>query len=190
MTYHSGIRYGFLWGLLLVLLSQCSPYAGRSVLSFFFDGVPQNDSLQTELAALEDSTANSLNPEKALMVRTEIPRFIHYPYEEGECSSCHNQQSLGTMIEPQPGLCYLCHEDLGTVYTYLHGPVAGGYCTSCHDPHESESEKLLRRTGDGLCFFCHGKQSVEKNEMHQDLEGMPCMDCHNPHGGDDKYIFH
>ncbi len=114
---------------------------------------------------------------------------VHTVLKTGKCSSCHDQNSLGNMLEPQPGLCYMCHEDLSTLYKTLHGPVAGGYCTSCHDPHRSENEKLLKYTGEQLCFYCHKAESVYKNEMHQDLEGMECIDCHNPHGGEDKYIF-
>ncbi|RLD72470.1 MAG: hypothetical protein DRJ29_04065 [Bacteroidetes bacterium] len=173
----------------MVLFSQCSPYAGKSVLHFFFDGVPENDS--TSLANVEtngipdDSTGNS----NETLAFAEPEGKIHYPFGEGECASCHNEQALGTMVEPQPGLCYICHEDLAEQYSYLHGPVAGGYCSACHDPHRSANEKLLRITGDALCFHCHEAESVLGNEMHEGLEGMLCTDCHNPHGGEDKYIF-
>ena len=171
------------------MLSQCSPYAGKNLLNFFFDGVPETDTVQTGLADLEEAKSDSLGETEALLAQNVPSRIVHYPYEEGECASCHNELSLGTMVEVQPGLCYLCHEDLSQVYNYLHGPVAGGYCTSCHNPHMSESGKLLRMTGDNLCLHCHSEEDVAKNEIHQDLEGMSCMDCHNPHGGDDKYIF-
>ena len=113
---------------------------------------------------------------------------VHYPYQEKECESCHDQNSLGQMVEPEPGLCYVCHEDYGTLFTSLHGPVAGGYCPSCHNPHKSEAQYLLRFTGPELCFFCHRTASVMANEMHLDLGEMNCTDCHNHHGGDDRYI--
>ena len=189
MNQRGRIGHGFLLGVAILLLSQCSPYAGKSMLNFFFDGVPESDTAQAKLADLDEISPDSLGQGGALLALEKPILFVHYPYEERECASCHNEQALGTMVEAQPGLCYTCHEDLSTVYAYLHGPVAGGYCTSCHDPHMSESGKLLRRTGDALCFHCHAQESVEKNEMHQDLEGMFCMDCHNPHGGEDKYIF-
>jgi len=187
---HKGkIGGGILLGVAILLLSQCSPYAGKNLLNFFFDGVPETDTAHAELAVLDEIQSDSLDPAENLLSLEEGASLVHYPYEEGECASCHNEHSLGTMVEAQPGLCYTCHEDLSMVYAYLHGPVAGGYCTSCHNPHESESENLLRKTGDALCFHCHSRESVEKNEMHQDLDGMLCMDCHNPHGGEDKYIF-
>ena len=189
MMHKGKIGGGFLLGAAILLLSQCSPYAGKNLLNFFFDGVPESDTVQAQLADQGEIKSDSLGQAEALLALDKPKRMLHYPYEEGECASCHNERSLGTMVEAQPGLCYSCHEDQSTVYAYLHGPVAGGYCTSCHDPHVSEAEKLLRRTGDALCLYCHTRESVEKNEMHQDLDGMFCMDCHNPHGGEDKYIF-
>lgn len=174
--------------LVLLLFSQCSPRAGKSLLHFFFDGVPEPDS--TSLASLESEgmPADSLIVPEGSRALAESSGSLHYPFGEGECNSCHNEQSLGNMIEPQPGLCYICHEDLAEQYSYLHGPVAGGYCTACHDPHRSTKEKLLRYTGDDLCFYCHRAESVLGKEMHEGLEGMSCTDCHNPHGGEDKYI--
>jgi predicted CXXCH cytochrome family protein len=173
----------------IALLSHCSPHAGKSVLHFFFDGVPADDSIQvaptdqgTTLPVQEAHTQElAAIPEKLI--------HMHYPYKEQECASCHDELSLGRMVESQPGLCYTCHEDYGDSFGYLHGPVAGGYCTACHDPHQSEKDHLLRFSGNALCYYCHKEESVLENDMHADLDGMLCMDCHHPHGGEDKYIF-
>lgn len=188
MSRSSNIWLGTLMVGSILLLGQCSPYAGKSLLTFFFDGVPHTDSTDVKDVALDDISIDSTS--QLTETSLEVPMvYVHYPYEEKECGSCHDPNSLGTMVEPQPGLCYMCHEDFNNQYTTIHGPVAGGYCTSCHNPHRSESEKLLRFTGAQLCLHCHEAESVYKNEMHQDLEGMECTDCHNPHGGEDKYIF-
>lgn len=183
------IWFGMLTVVALILLSQCSPYAGTSMLHFLFDGVPLADSSLANKGELGDLPTDSSLYADGGALSTLPDHYIHYPYEERECASCHDEQSLGSMVESQPGLCYMCHEDLAEQYQYLHGPVAGGYCTSCHNPHDSENEHLLRMTGDALCFYCHEAESVLKNEMHEGLEGMFCTDCHNPHGGEDKYIF-
>lgn len=175
--------------VLIILFGQCSPYAGKSLLTFFFDGVPLTDSSHLKDTELVDVIIDSTDQFTEISNPGSPMVFVHYPYGERECASCHDPNSLGTMVEPQPGLCYMCHEDFSSRYTILHGPVAGGYCTSCHNPHSSESEKLLRFSGMQLCHHCHEAESVFKNEIHQDLEGMECTDCHNPHGGEDKYIF-
>lgn len=188
MKLRGKIWCGFLLLMAAILLCQCSPKASKSLLTFFFDGVPETDTLA--LAPI----GGQLNPDSTLqegevLALGEPAMLVHYPYAERECAACHDEQSLGTMTEAQPELCYMCHEDLSANYAYLHGPVAGGYCTSCHDPHSSKNEKLLRYTGDELCFHCHKKESVFRNEMHEGLDGMACADCHNAHGGEDKYIF-
>jgi predicted CXXCH cytochrome family protein len=171
------------------LLYQCSPHAGKSVLHFFFDGVPETDSSQLTGMDTAIVSPDSGAYFQEVFASSDPEPYEHYPYEEQECASCHDELSLGTMVEPQPGLCYICHEDLAGTFNYLHGPVAGGYCTACHDPHRSENHFLLKLTGDALCFYCHNQERLWKTEMHQDLDGMLCMECHNPHGGDDKYIF-
>lgn len=187
-------RPGNIWFVILVtaalvLLNQCSPYAGKGLLHFFFDGVPESDTTSLLSENPEGIMPDSSTYSEGMLASSAPSGLIHYPYGEGECSSCHNERALGIMVETQPGLCYICHEDLAVRYSYLHGPVAGGYCTACHDPHRSENEKLLKLTDEVLCFYCHEAKSVLGNEMHEDLDGMLCTDCHNPHGGEDKYIF-
>jgi predicted CXXCH cytochrome family protein len=183
------IRPLLLLSLVIPILTQCSPHAGKSLLHFFFDGVPETDSTVIADKELSEPDADTAAFALEKLAHIDPEEMLHYPYGERECAMCHDERSLGNMVEPQPGLCYLCHEDLAQSYNYLHGPVAGGYCTACHDPHRSKNPHLLRLSGETLCFYCHRQASVLKNEMHQDLEGMECLDCHNAHGGDDKFIF-
>lgn len=171
-----------------MLFGQCSRHTGKSLLTFFFDGVPDEDSTSLVQAGLAHS-GDSAKVDTSLLAIGSPEMLVHYPYAERECAACHDPSSLGSMHEQQPDLCYLCHEDFGTRYNYLHGPVAGGYCTSCHNPHLSEKEHLLRYVGYELCFHCHREESIVKEEMHADLDGMLCTECHNPHGGEDNFIF-
>ena len=182
-------------GLLLlitlgIMLKACSPHAGKKMLTIFFDGVPETDSSGVEVPAdstlLSDSNLSG-EPGPGEHLASVV---VHYPYGERECEFCHNPDALGTMVEPEPGLCYMCHEDFNDSYAWVHGPAAGGYCTSCHDPHTSREEKLLRLTGPSLCFYCHLEPDVLKTEMHADLGDMACTDCHNPHGGEDHLILY
>ena len=187
MNRQDKIGHLFLFFTGMILLCQCSPRAGKSLLTFFFDGVPETDTLTAisdQVKPLSDSTLT----EGETIAMKETNHGLHFPYAERECAVCHDEQSPGSMTEPQPGLCYNCHEDLSATYPYLHGPVAGGYCTTCHDPHSSGNEKLLRVKGDELCFYCHTKEGAVWNEMHKDFDGMGCSGCHNSHGGEDKNI--
>ena len=170
----------------LVSLHQCSPRAGQHLLTLFFDGVPVTDSIAS--GASPDSAALAGEAgETVASVAEQVPSLVvHYPYAERECELCHDPGSLGRMLEPQPDLCYMCHEDLGALYPLLHGPVGGGYCTACHDPHTSDKSSLLRLDGRALCLYCHLEEDVLRNEIHEGMEEMECTDCHNPHGGEDS----
>jgi predicted CXXCH cytochrome family protein len=190
-----GWRPTYVFVLLAILagcmvFSQCSPQTGRHMLTFFFDGIPEQDSTLTVPSTDSLISVQKEVDDPAFQVRPVKAVLVHYPYGERECGVCHDPNSLGDMVEPQPGLCYICHEDFGHSYSSLHGPVAGGYCTACHDPHSSLQEKLLRLTGKSLCFYCHLEDDVLKNEIHTGLDEMACTDCHNPHGGSDRYILY
>jgi len=185
--------YGFILLAIIggsLLLRQCSPQTGRRMLTLFFDGVPEHDSANIDVPTDSSELLQPRSSDQTELLSAGETILVHYPYGERECNLCHDPGSLGEMLEPQPGLCYTCHDDYGNSYSSLHGPVAGGYCTSCHDPHSSRQEKLLRITGSSLCYHCHQEGDVLENEMHNDLEGMECTDCHNPHGGADRFILY
>ena len=172
----------------MMLLCRCSP-SGRSLLVFFFDGVPETDTLAVQYPEQGILVQDTVWEEGEAPVPGHRGLAVHYPYGERECNVCHDPQALGSMTEPQPELCYQCHEDQSLIFPVLHGPVAGGYCTACHDPHSSENDMLLRIKGNGLCFFCHSEMRLRGTDMHSDMDGMICTECHNPHGGEDRYLF-
>lgn len=184
------IRISYIISLCLatMLIFSCSPKIGRNLLSFLFDGVPPTtqDSLSAagHLPDLALSVSLPAMPGDSLRDNT----CYHYPYKENYCASCHDENSKSEMIMPEPDLCYACHEDYSTVYTVVHGPAAGGYCTSCHHPHMSEEPKLLLRKGTTLCLYCHDSGLIARNPAHDEATIMNCTDCHNPHGGSDRYL--
>jgi predicted CXXCH cytochrome family protein len=187
-------RKGFHWqvpSLLLVVfllyLSGCSTTNNYKTLSFFFDGVPDpakttstqvNDTLNNR-----DTLAFAQNP-----VNTGPQMQLHSPYQDKKCNSCHDQSKMGKLIKNLPDLCYQCHEDFGTRYKVLHGPVAGGQCSVCHSPHMSLNADLLIRTGQSLCLHCHDAGAILKTAVHQDIKETNCTECHNPHGGENRNI--
>ena len=167
--------------LLLVFLLGCSP----KVASYFFDGVPVADT--TRLAAGDSLHTDSSG---TIVIASAAGKKLnqHPPYELKKCNICHSPGSASKLSQPEPGLCYLCHEDYSLTYKVVHGPVAAGYCTNCHRPHSSENPKLLRRSGTLLCLECHVATDVFKKPVHTGSQKADCTECHNPHGGDDRNL--
>jgi predicted CXXCH cytochrome family protein len=114
---------------------------------------------------------------------------MHADIGETDCINCHNPHGGVNKNYMVKGSCLNCHDNFDKKFTYVHGPVAGGFCGTCHSSHASSADKLLLRTGQDLCTYCHDKSLVLKNESHEGIEDMSCMECHNPHGGEDRFIF-
>ena len=165
------------------IIISCSAGEGKEVLSFFFDGV-EDETFTNQSDSLEiDENKKNLPLKKPIQVM-----FYHEVYREKQCDSCHDIDAGYDLLESQPALCYNCHDDFGTQFSVLHGPIISGYCTECHSPHLAKSQKLLKRNGRDLCLHCHNANDVYKNETHAELEDANCLDCHNPHGGDDRFL--
>ena len=184
----SGTRlYITLWLMTLVtLIWGCSPKMYPSVLSFFFDGVPDNRQHSDTLS--NDSLKTIVNPSKELLIE-KIPQkhfFYHAPYKAKECTSCHNKESMGQLVEAPPTLCYQCHDDFTTTYLLVHEPVASGDCLGCHNPHLSENQKLTIRKGQQICLECHDSGDMKAVAGHKNIGEAKCTTCHNPHGGNEK----
>jgi predicted CXXCH cytochrome family protein len=173
---------------LLAVMVSCSPKLSNGVLTFFFDGVPARDSTKSASSQVKIIDENSSDVFRPLPVEVSKEYFVHYPYKEKECFSCHDEKSKSELILSQPDLCYSCHEDFSKKYKYVHGPAAGGYCTSCHNPHMSKEKFLLIRTGQQICLNCHEVKSVLKSDAHKDIADTECTLCHNPHGGENRFI--
>ncbi len=168
--------------LLLVSLIGCSP----KVVSFFFDGVPEQDTLRI---ASSDSVSRDSNGVVVIAsLSAGAPVTTHPPYGLKKCTICHNTGSAGKLSQPEPGLCYLCHDDYSLNYKVVHGPAAAGYCTKCHQPHSSANSKLLRMTGQQLCLQCHESKDVFSVKAHTAIGDADCTVCHDPHGGNDRNL--
>ena len=88
--------------------------------------------------------------------------YYHEAYGSKTCQNCHDNTVGNDLLEPQPALCYNCHDDFTEEFTFLHGPVSSGYCTECHHPHLSKNQMLLKKTGQELCLNCHEESDVLK----------------------------
>lgn len=172
--------------VLLFVLAACSPDSRYRVLSTIFDGVPDPNATVVSNDTISNEQSGLMN----IGVNTSSSINLHYPFQEKECNSCHLPNSMGQLSQEQPDLCYTCHDDFSNTYKVVHGPVAGGYCTTCHEPHKSKNKALLKREGQDLCLHCHVPADVLVNETHSELDGMNCTECHNPHGGSDRFMFY
>ena len=170
------------------LVVGCSPRAGHKVLSFFFDGVPGNFQKNGNAhdSLVKHNTNNVLASNKP--VKATKVYYYHPPFFDKECTKCHNNTTSSTLASPMPGLCYTCHKDFRTKFSYVHGPVAGGFCNVCHSPHRSENRNMLKREGQAMCTYCHARENVMVVKAHAGIGDSDCQKCHDPHGGSNRYV--
>ncbi len=111
----------------------------------------------------------------------------HQDNDISNCTECHNPHGGDNRFMPQKGSCYKCHENFNNKLKYVHGPVAGEYCTTCHSPHVTKTFKLLKKQGNALCLNCHDKKLIFETNYHKNTD-KTCTKCHNPHGGDNRFF--
>lgn len=175
------------WLTVLLIIASCSVQEHYSALSFFFDGVPNpEEEIQTLAKDADESKTGDLSAASAQILEPAV--FIHQPYREKQCASCHNQGRMGSLKDSQPGLCYQCHTRHQSTHNFEHGPVAGGYCSQCHHPHRTSEKNLLLRSGEDLCLKCHKAIEVSESVFHNISEETDCIVCHNPHGSENQSL--
>jgi predicted CXXCH cytochrome family protein len=115
-------------------------------------------------------------------------KYVHAAMEDGDCSSCHEQQDDEHAFEyPEEDdeLCLACHDAFDQKKNQ-HAALEEG-CTSCHNPHESDSRHLLEAESvDELCSLCHDAFDQKMNR-HDALDD-GCTSCHAPHESDSQYL--
>lgn len=170
----------------IITISACTVQNHYPALSFFFDGVPDTqvtnpDDVGYKPIVNQDSINSAEN-------KSTPQLYVHQPYQEKDCASCHNKGQMGTLTESEPELCYQCHSSFEGKYKIEHGPAAAGYCTGCHNPHRSKEESLLIRTGDEQCLHCHESARLYKDSYHIESSDNLCVSCHDPHGSDNHLL--
>ena len=117
-------------------------------------------------------------------------KVLHAPVDAGECTSCHELVSAEThtykFVAEGKALCEECHEDVTEEHKFAHGAAAGGGCVTCHDPHGSDQEKMLVRSGPDLCLRCHTAvaQCLADSAHKHSPATEDCLGCHSPHGAE------
>jgi predicted CXXCH cytochrome family protein len=122
--------------------------------------------------------------------------WAHAPYEDGDCSLCHERndaKSPGKLILPITELCESCHDEFAGVMArpHLHKPAKKS-CVNCHNAHDAPEKKLLHAPLLKLCGSCHEdtvKEMATAKVKHGAIErDASCMNCHNPHGANSERL--
>ncbi|RME26375.1 MAG: hypothetical protein D6800_06420 [Candidatus Zixiibacteriota bacterium] len=109
------------------------------------------------------------------------------------CALCHDGVTpLRPAGSQSEYLCFKCHEERRGMFSreFIHGPVAGGSCTTCHDPHASRYDHILKQPVPILCYSCHVRLEAETNEatVHPPYEQGRCTACHDPHATNNRWV--
>jgi predicted CXXCH cytochrome family protein len=172
--------------MIFLISASCSTERGYEVLSFFFDGVPEDIFLDKgeQVDSLISTDTNRIVQEDLIV--SQIKRYIHEPYRERQCELYHNQ-SRGQVLEDKK-LCFNCHESYELSRLNVHVPVSEGECSSCHQAHQSEFPYLLKQEGAEICGVCHDAVQTENNPVHAFIDYSNCMKCHDPHGEENTFL--
>ncbi len=166
-----------------MVASACDTVSNYETLSFFFDGVPKQDSTIIKL----DSIKFNQNAQKAL-IASQLVSHSHKPFSNRECAKCHQSSFSNKLNKEINDLCFDCHTELVKDSLFVHGPVASGYCFKCHEPHSSTNKRLLLKVDQNLCYECHLKTEISINVAHKEIQDTVCWVCHNPHSYSKQYF--
>jgi predicted CXXCH cytochrome family protein len=167
-----------------VLVTQavcgCSTDADKRyrTLSFFFDGVPNPHAPAGSAAARGESDEFAPNA-------PVINAYVHKPYADGKCTSCHTGAAGGYESYTAVGsdVCLKCHKDKLTQYPVMHGPVVAVECTICHAAHESTIPGMLNYDAPKVCVQCHERGLLSATPPEHLAADSKCLSCHVGHGG-------
>lgn len=124
------------------------------------------------------------------------PVSAHSPFQDGDCSICHQNKDPkdpGPINKQINVLCLDCHDDFAKIMARksTHKPAQVN-CVSCHNPHNSKFPKLLVEDSEALCLSCHTAISniVTTAKVKHDAvsTGAKCVNCHNPHAANVEHL--
>ena len=173
------IRLGIYATVGLILLAGCYLVAAADVK-------------KNEASPVPKMRKNDLTPIPDL----QKPVSAHSPYQDGDCSLCHQNKDRndpGPITKPVNTLCLDCHDDFAKVMARKSNHVAARVnCVSCHNPHNSKYPKLLVEESGALCLSCHTAISnlvANARVQHGALSvEHKCVNCHNPHAANVEHL--
>jgi predicted CXXCH cytochrome family protein len=99
--------------------------------------------------------------------------------------------SGGLLKEPQPELCYSCHQTVQAQFALPeHHRVPEGFmkCTDCHNPHGTMNHNQLTKTNWETCVKCHVEKRGPFVFEHAPVRVEGCTACHTPHGSVNNFL--
>ncbi len=114
---------------------------------------------------------------------------LHAPYEEGECSVCHDESGKPSKAV---ATCFECHD--GSDYPTVHkagrsksGAGDVGICLDCHSPHAGYERLFVRPAEEATCTQCHDRGPFEKETLHGAMDS-GCTTCHDLHKSNFEFL--
>jgi predicted CXXCH cytochrome family protein len=121
---------------------------------------------------------------------TPKPKFVHQPFENGECLSCHAPHASGNkglLVRAGKANCFECHDDFLAKAKFKHSVVDD--CSACHNSHGAAEKGLLIKSAGQLCGECHEPADMAKVKGHAgDALKTACLVCHDPHVSENKFL--
>jgi predicted CXXCH cytochrome family protein len=177
----------------LAALAGCSTQTKHRWLTFFFDGVPpigaETNPPPAAIAYDEEGRPVGVFLPSTNAAPAPAPPFTrHPPYEDRQCTECHESKFSVRLKDTQLKVCFACHDDFLAALKVKHQPAENGECTACHDSHGSPLPKMLTKAVPALCSECHDDVLAKGAVKHQPVENGECASCHLPHAGPNKAL--
>ncbi|QNN20955.1 hypothetical protein HED60_01265 [Planctomycetales bacterium ZRK34] len=104
--------------------------------------------------------------------------WVHGPAAMLECRLCHQAHRSpydGLLTEPQPDICYKCHDSAWFSDDPFHRTINDLTCSNCHDPHAAGNRLLLV---DARSFERRSKIRHQAGSEHPTWNLTECSQCH------------
>jgi predicted CXXCH cytochrome family protein len=163
---------------ILTVLTACTTSQRHAWLTVFFEGVPPLEG-EGPLPAADAAQVAKAGTSPGT-VRLGIQWYIHKPFKERKCGTCHGTGESQVLTGTQRQMCYPCHTNVLSGLAGQHWPAQKWKCAACHTSHKSTVAKLLKQPIVPLCNECHVALNTS-TFVHRPVQMGRCLFCHPAH---------